>query len=161
MKTKRGVKMPARATEGSAGYDLFAPRNITLKAGEWTEFGTGVSLDGTEAPVMTMRRHNPFTGFDETLEFRAEEWYMLVVPRSGLGFKYAVRIANTVGVIDRDYRDEIRCRLTADEDVTIEKGKAYAQAIFLPYLTLEGEQKPDKARTGGFGSTDSASRENA
>ncbi len=154
MKVKRGVKMPARATKESACYDLFAPKDIKLKAGEWVEFGTGVSLDGTEAPVLTMKRHNRTTGFDDTLEYRPQTWAMTMHPRSGLGFKYIVRIANTTGIVDQDYRDEIRCKLTAEEDVTIPKGKAYAQAMFVPFLVLGDEVVPEEVRKGGFGSTD-------
>lgn len=154
MKTKRGVKMPARATKGSAGYDLYAPKVIEIKAGKWVEFGTGVFLDGTERPVMTVKKHNATTGFDDTLEFDVTDWVMTVHPRSGLGFKYAVRLANTTGIVDMSYRDEIRCKLTADEDVIIPKGMAYAQAIFVPYLILRDEVAPTEERKGGFGSTD-------
>ncbi len=154
MKAKKGVKMPVRATMGSACYDLFAPRELKVKAGEWIEFGTGVFLDGTEAPTLTLTRHNRVTGFDDTLAFAAKTWVMTIHPRSGLGFRYSVRMANTMGIVDQDYRDEIRCKLTAGEDVTIPKGKAYAQAMFVPYLVLEDEIVPTEVRTGGFGSTD-------
>ena len=154
MKTKKGVKMPRRACEGDAGYDFFAPKDIELKAGEWVEFGTGVFLDGTEAPVTSFTRHNAATGFDETFELRMENWMLLLLPRSGLGFKHAIRLSNTAGVVDERYRDEIRCRMTADEDVVIPKGKAYMQGIFVPFLTMSCEVKPEKVRKGGFGSTD-------
>ncbi len=154
MRTKNGIRMPARATKESACYDLFAPKDIKIKAGEWTEFGTGVYLDGTEAPVMKLKRHNMSTGFDDTVEYRPLTWVMTMHPRSGLGFKHIVRIANTTGIVDQDYRDEIRCKLTAEEDVTIPKGKAYAQAMFVPYLVLQDEIAPEDIRKGGFGSTD-------
>lgn len=154
MKTKRGVQMPVRATKDSAGYDFFAPKDIVIKAGEWTEFGTGVFLDGTERPVMTLTRHDPYTGFDASVEFQPDDWVLMLHPRSGLGFKHRVRIANTTGIIDQDYKEEIRCKLSADVDVTIPKGTAYMQGVFLPYLTLMGEEEPTETRKGGFGSTD-------
>lgn len=156
MKVKRGVKMPRRATKGSACYDFFAAKDIVIKKGEWTEFGTGVSLDGTEKVVMNFRRHNPQTGFDETVQYECPDWVLMMYPRSGQGFKYRVRIANTVGIVDRDYRDEIRCKLTADEDITIPKGTAYAQAMLAPFLVLCDEEAPEEERRGGFGSTDKA-----
>lgn len=154
MKTKRGVKMPARSTKGSAGYDFHAPKDIVIKAGEWTEFGTGVFLDGTERAMMTMRRHNPLTGFDEIVEYEVENWVLMLYPRSGLGFKHKVRLANSTGVIDQTYRDEIRCKMTADEDIVIPKGTAYMQGVLTPYLTFSDEEAPTEERRGGFGSTD-------
>ena len=154
MKTKKGVKMPARATDGSACYDLFANKDIVLKAGQWTEFGTGVSFDGTEKLVMPMKRHNPQTGFDDTIEFEVKDWVAVIYPRSGLGFKNIVRFANSTGIVDADYFMEIRCKMTADVDVIIPKGKAYAQMMFIPYLVLRDEVAPTEERKGGFGSTD-------
>jgi len=145
MKTKEGVEMPARATKGSACYDFFAPADIHLKAGEWTTFGTGVSLDGTERLRIncTPRWRDEITS-----------WALMLYPRSGLGFKYKVRLADTVGIIDQDYRDEIQCSLCADEDICIPKGKAYMQGMFVPFLFLEDEIVPTRDRNGGLGSTD-------
>lgn len=145
MKTKEGVEMPARATKGSACYDFFAPADINLKAGEWTTFGTGVSLDGTERLILKAAPHHGVY---------IANWALMLYPRSGLGFKYKVRLANTVGIIDQDYRDEIQCSLCADEDVFIPEGKAYMQGMFVPFLCLEDEVAPTRDRDGGFGSTD-------
>lgn len=146
--------MPRRSTTGSMAYDFFAQKEIVVKKGEWVEFGTGVFLDGTERPVLTMTRHNPRTGFDDTLEYEVCNWGLMLYPRSGLGFKYKVRLANSVGLADMDYRDEIRCKITADEDIVIPKGAAYMQGMFVPYLTLKDEIVPTEKRDGGFGSTD-------
>lgn len=145
MRTNDGVRMPKRATLQSAGYDFFAPADIAIKAGEWTEFGTGVYLDGTEALVGKegARVVTP--------------WMLMLLPRSGLGFKYAVRLANTAGVVDPDYRGEIRCKLTADKNVMISKGTAYMQGLFVPVLYLLDEDIPTEVRSGGFGSTDARS----
>ena len=146
--------MPRRSTTGSMAYDFFAQKEIVVKKGEWVEFGTGVFLDGTERPVLTMTRHNPRTGFDDTLEYEVRNWGLMLYPRSGLGFKYKVRLANSVGLADMDYRSEIRCKITADEDIVIPKGTAYMQGMFVPYLTLRNEIVPTEKRDGGFGSTD-------
>lgn len=142
MKVEDGIKKPKRATMQSAGYDFFAPMDIALKPGEWTEFGTGVYLDGSEFLV----------GKDAAPVFTP--WMLMMVPRSGLGFKYAVRLSNTLGIIDPDYRGEIRCKLTADRNVMIPRGTAYAQGIFVPVLYLADEDIPTETRKGGFGSTD-------
>ena len=128
--------MPRRATAGSAGYDFFAPEDVHLEPGEWTEFDTRVRFDGSES-VEGCRR-----------------WFMLMVPRSGLGFRHGVRLANTVGVIDQDYRQSIRAKLTCDVPCDIPRGKAFMQGIVIPYAVFAGEDEPVSERVGGFGSTD-------
>lgn len=137
MKVDKGVKMPMRATKGSIGYDFYAKEDIILYSnGTYTEFGTGVY----------------FTD-EDTVNDRME-WGMLLLPRSGLGFKYGTGLRNTIGVIDCDYRDEIRVSMTADEDVTIKKGEAYMQGIIIPRFTFDNEIETVNERIGGFGSTD-------
>ena len=87
-------------------------------------------------------------------------YVLLLLPRSSLGFKYRLALDNTVGVIDADYYfadnlGHIRIRITngGDKPLTIEKGQAFAQGVFVPYgLTVDDEA--DGRRTGGFGSTD-------
>ena len=80
-------------------------------------------------------------------------------PRSGLGFKYRVRLENTVGVIDSDYyysdnEGHIQVKLTNEgsKPMTVHKGEAYMQGIFSEYL-LAVEDEVTEERNGGFGST--------
>ena len=136
MKTKEGVRMPQRATKGSIGYDFYAPMDIEIVPWSWTEFGTGVWLTD-----------------DDTVNDRMD-WALKLYPRSGLGFKYGVKLRNTTGIIDCDYRDEIRVSLSSDERVVIPKGKAYMQGIIQPIFTLDNEIEPTEERKGGLGSTD-------
>lgn len=136
MKTKEGVRVPQRATTGSIGYDFFAWEDMTIVPWEWRVFGTGVY----------------FT--DEDTVNERMEWAMKLYPRSGLGFKYKVRLANTVGIIDCDYRDEIMVSLKSDKCVTIKKGDAYMQGVIQPRFVFDDEIVPTKERKGGFGSTD-------
>lgn len=133
-----GVMEPRRATKGSIGYDFIATEDITLKPGKWTEFGTGVK----------------FTD-EDTVNGRME-WAMLLLPRSGLGFKHGVKLRNTVGVIDCDYRDEIKVSMSCDASmpVVITKGTGYMQGIIIPRFTFDNEVAPEDERKGGFGSTD-------
>ena len=154
MKVLGDVKMPRRSTKQSACYDFFAPDDIHLSKGNWTEVDSLVALDGTEAPELLMSRHNSNTGFDEELRLRAVRWVLTLHPRSGQGFKYRVRFANTTGIVDQDYRGHIMCKLTAEEDVIIPKGTAFMQGMFVPFLTLPDEIAPEAMRNGGFGSTD-------
>ena len=82
-----------------------------------------------------------------------------IFPRSGLGFKHQVRLANTVGVIDSDYfhaanEGHIMVRIVngGDHAVSIAKGERFCQGVFLPHgLAEEDEVLAD--REGGFGST--------
>jgi len=84
--------------------------------------------------------------------------WLACLPRSGLGFKYGVRLLNTCGVIDADYADSdneghIFAKLTSDKTVTINAGDGFMQAIFLPYGRVTHDKVATK-RNGGMGSTD-------
>ena len=132
--------MPRRMTKGSCGYDFVAPEDIEIKAGEWTTISTGVCFDGSEQPT-----------FDGAVY---SDWFMLIAPRSSYGIKYGFRLANTVGIIDKDYRDPIMAKVTADVSMTIKKGDRFMQGIILPYGKISNEVTPEDERIGGIGSTD-------
>ncbi len=131
------IKLPKRATTGSAGYDFFAPDEFSLKPGETIKVATGIRAKIDEA------------------------WVLNIYPRSGLGFKYRLALDNTVGIIDSDYYNSsneghIMIKITNNslegKTVTVEKGTAFAQGIFLEYgITVDDEA--DGIRDGGFGST--------
>ena len=137
--TYNDIKLPERATSGSAGYDFFAPYDITIPYGESVTIPTGIRavLD--------------------------KDKFLMICPRSGLGFKYGLSIANTVGVIDSDYRysdnqGHIFVKLVNNspiakgESVTIKAGEAFCQGIIIHYDTVENDNTT-KVRNGGFGST--------
>ena len=73
------IKLPKRATSGSAGYDFFAPVSLTIAPGETVKIPTGIRVE------------------------MEENWVLKCYPRSGLGFKYRLQLNNTVGIIDSDY----------------------------------------------------------
>ena len=130
------IILPKRATSGSAGYDFFALNDFTLAPNETIKIATGVRA------------------------YIEEGWVLKIYPRSGLGFKYRLRLDNTVGIIDSDYyyadnEGHIFIKLTncGDKTLTVEKGKAFAQGVFLEYgITVDDDATEE--RTGGFGSTD-------
>ena len=134
--TLNDVLLPRRATKGSAGYDFFAPETFTLNPHETVKIATGVRVSIRNG------------------------WVLMMFPRSGLGFKYRLTLDNTVGIIDSDYfnaenEGHIFIKMTncGDKPLTVEKGKAFAQGVFLPFgVTVDDEC--DKIRIGGFGSTD-------
>jgi dUTP pyrophosphatase len=132
------IKLPKRATRGSGGYDFFAPYTFSLSPGGEIKVCTGIKA------YMLM---------DEKLE---------ISPRSGLGFKYYLRLANTIGKVDSDYFNNsdteghiyIKVRNEGDKNIFIEKGSAFAQGSFEKYLLVDGDSFSDgELRVGGTGST--------
>lgn len=130
------IKLPTRATVGSAGYDFKAPFDFRLAAGQQVKIPTGIRVKIEPG------------------------WWLGCFPRSGLGFKYRIGLANTCGVIDADYyasdnEGHIFAKLVnnGDKDVVIWSGDGFLQGIFLPYgITYSDEA--DGVRNGGMGSTD-------
>lgn len=127
--------LPTYATDGSGCFDLYAI--------DRTPIGTG------------------FPALRTGLAFEIpEDHVMLVFSRSGHGFNHDVRLANAVGVIDADYRGEVKVKLTADSTVNplvVRPGDRIAQALVIPIAQMsftEVDELSDTARgTGGFGST--------
>ena len=134
--TYDNIKLPCRATKGSAGYDFYAPYNFTLAPGGTIKISTGIRAKINDG------------------------WVLMIFPRSGLGFKYRLRLDNTVGIIDADYYNSdneghIMIKITncGDKVLTVEEGQGFAQGIFLPFGITEYDNTTD-IRNGGFGSTD-------
>ena len=131
------IKLPKRATKGSAGYDFYSPITFTLKPCETIKIPTGIRVKIEDG------------------------WFLANFPRSGLGFKYRLQLNNTVGIIDADYYNalnegHIMSKLTNDskenKEVLITAGSGFTQGTFLPFgITVDDES--DEIRTGGFGST--------
>ena len=146
--------MPRRATLGSAGYDFYSPEEYKLFPGIWTTIDTGIKFDGSEHPYFYHQGGPiPKKGVHTAQVSYPTEWFMMIVPRSGLSFKYGLRIINTVAIIDKDYRDTIKLKVTVEQSYTLKKGERFAQGIFLPFGIMSGEIAPTESRNGGFGST--------
>jgi dUTP pyrophosphatase len=131
------IKLPIRATSGSAGYDFKSPIDITLGKGETIKIPTGIRV-----------KMNP-------------DWVLTCFPRSGLGFKFRLQLDNTVGVIDSDYfysdnEGHIFAKITndskSDKIVKINAGDGFIQGIFLPF-GITTDDNATGIRNGGFGST--------
>ena len=130
------IKMPARATKGSAGYDIFALADISLGPAETVKLPTGLSV--TTDP----------------------DKFLAIVPRSGLGFKYFCQLWNTLGVIDSDYHEAdneghmwVKLFNNSTQTMEVKKGQAFCQALLLPCFRMDDDIEPEETRTGGFGST--------
>ena len=136
------IKLPRQATAASAGCDFYMPFNLNFEAGSCFRIATGVRW---------------VTDAGDTVD-RAK--VLLVVPRSGLGFKYGIRLSNTVGVIDADYCDSdneghiiVSLENPSETDLQLEEGRPFVQGIVVKYEVPEGAGSGE-ARNGGFGSTD-------
>ena len=136
-KVNKKARVPEYATPGSAGMDLYAcvDGEIELAAQEFAVIPTGVAVSLPEG-------------------FAA-----LVYARSGLATKHGIALSNGVGVIDSDYRGEIKVGLVnlSKKAYTIMQGDRIAQMVITPVARAEivlTDELDDTARgSGGFGST--------
>jgi dUTP pyrophosphatase len=153
------AKQPRRATEGSAGYDLFAYLNervIDCSDGTHQWKATAEFMDGAyrftlASGVMALIP----LGFKARVPVGFEAQ---VRPRSGAAFKKGLGIPNAPGTIDSDFPDEWRVivRNTTEAPLTIEHGERIAQMVLQRYEVLPfvaGRVSLSTERTGGFGST--------
>lgn len=129
------IIMPCRATAGSAGYDFHIPFDGIIRAGESVIIPTGIRCLMNKAYVL------------------------MLYPRSGLGFKYEMRLANTIGVIDSDYSHSeneghilIKVHNPSDKDIVLKRGARFAQGVFTRYYLTDDDGVLTE-RTGGIGST--------
>lgn len=131
------IKLPTRATKGSAGYDFFSPLEFSLSGWQDIKIPTGIRV-----------------AIDDG-------WFLTAAPRSGMGFKNYVRFANVPPVVDSDYfgssnEGHIWMKIRVERDggaMTVAQGAAFAQSLFLPY-GITYDDATEGVRDGGFGSTD-------
>lgn len=124
--------LPVRATEYSAGYDLWSNETVVIPVGGVVIVKTGITFEGL-----------------------ATNKYIQISLRSGTSVKRPLLMANGVGVVDSDYEgNEIGIILynRGNIPVTIDKYERLAQAVILNY-NLSVEKKVTTKRSGGFGST--------
>lgn len=131
------IKLPVRATAGSAGYDFFSPVGFEVAPGQTVKIPTGIRCVIDSG------------------------WFLGLFPRSSLGFKYRLQLDNTCGIVDSDYahadnEGHISAKMTNDSKdrkvLSLKAGDRYMQGIFLPYgVTYEDDATED--RRGGLGST--------
>ena len=132
------IPFPFYASAGAAGMDLCAcvDEPVTIAPRQIVSLPTGIAIALPSA-----------------------DYVALVFARSGLGIKHGVALANGVGVIDSDYRGEIRVGLVNPSDVpyTIQPGDRVAQLAVMPVVQAQLERVETLDETergaGGFGST--------
>ena len=137
-KLKQTAIIPKRETKGAAGLDLHAclDEPVTIGVGEIFTVPTGVAL-----------------------EPEREDIVMFVIIRSSMGRKYGITLANSVGVIDSDYRGEILVPIInhGTEPYILQPGERFAQLVSTPVIFPEVSESDslDSTERGeqGFGST--------
>ncbi|MCX7714836.1 MAG: dUTP diphosphatase [Clostridia bacterium] len=137
-KLRHNAVIPQYATSGSAGVDVCyaGDSDIILKRGERVLVPCGFSIAISSPNVVA-----------------------LMYARSGISLKHGVTMANGVGVIDSDYRGEVKCPMInlGDEDYIIKPGDRVGQLVFTPIFraTLTECDTLDETERGGggFGST--------
>jgi dUTP pyrophosphatase len=130
--------IPTRGSDEAAGYDLYAHldcENIELTPGETKMIGTGIAL---EIP---------------------SGYFAAIFARSGIASKRNLRPANCVGVIDSDYRGEIKVPIYNDSSINqgIDNKERVAQMVIMPYLSVTFNEVDNLSESNrdkdGFGST--------
>ncbi len=137
IKLNENAKLPERGSDFAAGYDLFAniSEDIIIAPHETKMIGTGLAM---EIP---------------------EGYFGGVFARSGLSSKEGLRPANCTGVVDADYRGEVKVALHNDSEVsrTITPDEKIAQLVVIPFLSVDFNLVSELSDTvrgaGGFGST--------
>ena len=128
--------VPTKGSQHAAGYDLYSTETVSIRPHETALIGTGWAM---EFPV---------------------GYFGAIFARSGLATKEGLRPANCVGVIDSDYRGEVKVALHNDTNTlkTIAKGDRIAQLIVMDYYFVSDFEEvnilsgTDRGK-GGFGST--------
>ena len=129
------IVLPTRATAGAAGYDFCTPFEFHLEPGDSIKIPTGIRC-----------KINP-------------GWVLQMYPRSSVGFKYLIQLANTVGIIDWDYyyaKNEghiwIKLVNRGDKEFVANEGDRICQGLLIPYgITYDDDT--EVVRIGGLGST--------
>lgn len=137
--TREGVNPPIRKTKGSCGYDISCPEDVDIYNGTWVNLDLGILMEKGDIP---------------------DGYCALIVPRSSMGVKIKLRVANTVGVIDSDYTmDTIKAMVTVDvsdqgkKGVSLRRNDRILQMVLVPFGVIATERPPTKERVGGYGST--------
>lgn len=137
------AKIPIYGSKYAAGLDFYACADYIIKSGSRECISTGICLEWIK---------------NNELDENPDDFYLRIAPRSGLSYKNGIDVM--AGVIDYDYRGEIKIILlnTSDEDFLISKGDKIAQGILTKIIrfdeiTITNSLENTNRGDGGFGST--------
>lgn len=126
--------IPKRKTKYAAGYDIFLIEDLVINPNEIIKIPTGIKANMLE---------------DEVL---------FLIIRSGMGFKYNIRLCNQIGIIDKDYYNNLnneghiflKIQNEGKNKVEIKKGESICQGIFMKYLKVDSEIEDFTERKGKY-----------
>ena len=130
------IPLPTYSTDGSAGIDLRAclANPLTIQANETKLIGSGIAINIQDPSLAAV-----------------------LLPRSGLGVNYGIVLGNLVGLIDSDYRKEVKIAIwnRSDKPFTINPGERICQMVFVPIVKVNFSLVNELTENGrdGFGST--------
>ena len=136
----KGINLPRRKTKYSAGYDVEVAEDVIIPS-----FKKGMKPTLIKTGIKAYMQDNE---------------YLMLVNRSSNPGKKGLVLANSVGIVDKDYYGNenndghimFAFYNIKDEDIEIKKVERIGQAIFTPYLTVDNDNAEGE-RNGGFGST--------
>ena len=136
----KGINLPERKTKYSAGYDVEAAEDVTVPS-----FKKGMKPTLVKTGIKAYMQDNE---------------YLMLVNRSSNPGKKGLILANSVGIVDKDYYGNenndghimFAFYNIKEEDIIIKKGEAIGQAVFQKYLVTD-DDNAEGERLGGFGST--------
>lgn len=149
VKLHESFALPVKGTPGAAGYDMVAclPDTVNPQTG-----------------FLIMPRQRALISLGCQVEV-PEGWQMNILPRSGLASKQGLTILNTPGLIDSDYRGEVKALVvnTSDSQLSIKDGDRICQVTFSKVPSVKHELVTELSNTdrgaGGFGSTGVGSKQ--
>lgn len=126
--------LPKRESINAAGYDIYLLDDLAIESGNTIKIPTGIKS-----------------------YFEQNEVLFLII-RSGVGFKYNIRMCNQVGVIDSDYYNNsnneghiwIKIQNEGKKKVSFKKGEAIVQGIFLNFLCTDNDSNSNLKRVGKY-----------
>lgn len=134
-KSKETIKLPVRADAGSAGYDFYSPVSVDIPSGEKATIWTDVKA------------------------YMHEDEVLKIYPRSSMGIKFGVSLANTTGIIDSSYYGNpdndgnigICIINSSKETYSVSVGDRIGQGIFQKYLVADNDNVLNAERVSGIG----------
>jgi len=152
-KTVNNGTLPTKGSKFSACIDVYANENITIKSGETklVPLGIQIDLDGIRSIIIGEETSKKLGGILVD-EFMATHYIRLMI-RSSLAVK-GLMLGNGVGIIDLDYKDEIKMIVhNTSDDYTIKRSDRIGQVMLQEHKTYLMGIGTKAERLGGFGST--------
>ena len=129
------TKLPIRSDNGSAGYDFYSPTSVEISPGQKSTIWTDIK------------------------SYMLKDEVLKIYPRSSMGIKFGVSLANTTGIIDSSYYSNpdndgnigICIVNNSEENYSVSAGDRIGQGIFQKYLVADNDDTLNEERLSGIG----------